>query len=94
VGEPFSRLRQPSQPIPLAITALTGLTDAMVAGQSIDPAEMASHYRVQGRGRLLQGRVLVVAEAAEVRCGVTCWAPRKRSGGVGRSGRNGCGIFS
>jgi len=41
VGEPFSRLRQPSQPIPPAITALTGLTDAMVAGQSIGPAEVA-----------------------------------------------------
>lgn len=41
VGEPFSRLRQPAQPIPSAITALTGLTDAMVAGQSIDPAEVA-----------------------------------------------------
>jgi hypothetical protein len=38
VGEPFSQLRQPSAPIPPGITALTGLTDAMVAGHSIDPA--------------------------------------------------------
>lgn len=29
VGEPFSRLRQPAQPIPPAITALTGLTTAL-----------------------------------------------------------------
>ncbi|MBO1081649.1 3'-5' exonuclease [Roseomonas haemaphysalidis] len=41
VGEPFSRLRQPAEPIPPAITALTGLTDEMVAGHSIDPAEVA-----------------------------------------------------
>ncbi|MDJ0391044.1 3'-5' exonuclease [Roseomonas sp. E05] len=41
VGAPFSRLRQPSRPIPPAVTALTGLTDAMVAGQQIDPAEVA-----------------------------------------------------
>jgi DNA polymerase-3 subunit epsilon len=42
VGEPFSRLRQPSQPIPPAVAELTGLTDAMVAGQQIDPAEVAA----------------------------------------------------
>ncbi|RKK05227.1 3'-5' exonuclease [Pseudoroseomonas wenyumeiae] len=41
VGEAFSQLRQPSVPIPPAITALTGLTDEMVAGHSIDPAEVA-----------------------------------------------------
>ncbi|ONG55834.1 DNA polymerase III subunit epsilon [Pseudoroseomonas deserti] len=40
VGEPFNRLRQPSKPIPPAITRLTGLTDAMVAGQVLDPAEV------------------------------------------------------
>jgi DNA polymerase-3 subunit epsilon len=40
--KPFSRLRQPRDPIPPAITALTGLTNEMVAGQSIDPAEVAS----------------------------------------------------
>jgi len=41
VGAPFSRLRQPSRPIPPAVTALTGLSDALVAGQRIDPAEVA-----------------------------------------------------
>lgn len=40
VGEPFSRLRQPSRPIPPEITKLTGLTDAMVAGHTVDPAEV------------------------------------------------------
>ena len=41
VGEPFSRLRQPATPLSPVIQALTGLTDAMLAGQSIDPAEVA-----------------------------------------------------
>jgi DNA polymerase-3 subunit epsilon len=41
VGDAFSQLRQPSVPIPLAVTELTGLTDEMVAGHSIDPAEVA-----------------------------------------------------
>jgi DNA polymerase-3 subunit epsilon len=41
VGEPFSRLRQPGQPIPAAIAELTGLTDEMLAGHSIDPDEVA-----------------------------------------------------
>ena len=41
VGEAFSQLRQPSIPIPPSVTALTGLTDEMVAGHSIDPAEVA-----------------------------------------------------
>jgi DNA polymerase-3 subunit epsilon len=42
VGEPFSRLRQPTKPIPPAVAELTGLTDAMVAGHHIDPAEVAA----------------------------------------------------
>jgi DNA polymerase-3 subunit epsilon len=42
LAEPFSRLRQPRDPIPTAITALTGLTNEMVAGQSIDPTEVAA----------------------------------------------------
>ena len=42
VGEPFSRLRQPSGPIPAEITAVTGIDDALVAGQQIDPAEVAA----------------------------------------------------
>ncbi|MGR7995816.1 3'-5' exonuclease [Xanthobacter sp. ZOL 2024] len=39
VGEPFDRLREPSAPIPPTITALTGITDTMVAGKKIDPEE-------------------------------------------------------
>ena len=42
VGEPFHQLREPSHPIPPEVSAITGLTDAMVAGQRIDPAEVAS----------------------------------------------------
>jgi DNA polymerase III subunit epsilon len=42
VGEPFHRLRQPSQPIPSEITALTGITDAMVASATIDPIEVTA----------------------------------------------------
>jgi len=34
----FSELRQPANPIPLEISNLTGITDEMVAGRSIDPA--------------------------------------------------------
>ncbi|MCX7584894.1 3'-5' exonuclease [Phenylobacterium sp. 58.2.17] len=41
VGEPFSRLREPSKPIPPQITKLTGIDDAMVAGHAIDPAEVS-----------------------------------------------------
>lgn len=40
IREPFQRLRQPSLPIPEEITRLTGIDDAMVQGQSIDPAEV------------------------------------------------------
>ena len=42
VGESFHRFRQPSKPIPPEITAITGIDDAMVAGCSIDPAEVAT----------------------------------------------------
>ncbi|MBP7703778.1 MAG: 3'-5' exonuclease [Caulobacter sp.] len=41
-GEPFDRLRQPSQPISAEITALTGIDDAMVADQVIDRDEVAA----------------------------------------------------
>ena len=40
LGEIFEGLRQPSSPIPAAITALTGITDEMVVGRSIDLSAM------------------------------------------------------
>ena len=46
VGEPFQRLREPGKPIPPEITAITGIDDAMVAGQRIDPDEVA-HFAAQ-----------------------------------------------
>lgn len=42
VGPPWVRLRQPNQPIPPEITRVTGITNAMVAGHAIDPAEVAA----------------------------------------------------
>ena len=42
VGEPFHQLRQPADSIPPEITAVTGITDEMVAGKAIDPAEVSS----------------------------------------------------
>ena len=55
VHESFDELRDPGRPIPAAITALTGITDAMVAGTSIDAAEVAD---------FLRSAVLVVAHNA------------------------------
>lgn len=55
VSEPFSGLREPRRPIPAEITALTGITDAMVAGKSIDPEEVA---------KFVQGASLIVAHNA------------------------------
>jgi DNA polymerase-3 subunit epsilon len=40
VKEPFQRFNQPSKPISAEITRLTGITDEMVAGHVIDPAEV------------------------------------------------------
>jgi DNA polymerase-3 subunit epsilon len=42
VGAAFGKLRQPSKPVPPEITALTGITDAMVEGHSIEPSEIAA----------------------------------------------------
>jgi DNA polymerase-3 subunit epsilon len=41
VGEPFHELRQPVEPIPPEITAITGITDDMVAGKVIEPDQVA-----------------------------------------------------
>lgn len=42
IGQSFQGFRQPSRPIPPEITAITGITNAMVAGCQIDPVEVAS----------------------------------------------------
>ena len=42
IGASFQGLREPAQPIPAQVTALTGIDDAMVAGRSIDPTEVAA----------------------------------------------------
>lgn len=42
VGDVFAALREPSKPIPPEITAITGITDAMVEGRSIDPDAVAA----------------------------------------------------
>jgi len=55
IREPFQRLREPDKPIPAEITALTGITNEMVAGQTIDPAEVAA---------FASGAALVVAHNA------------------------------
>lgn len=55
VGEAFSQLRQPSMPIPPAVTVLTGLTNEDVAGHTIDPEEVA---------RFIEPAALVIAHNA------------------------------
>lgn len=42
VYAPFVALRQPTNPIPREITKITGITDAMVSSQTIDPEEVAA----------------------------------------------------
>ena len=42
IGDPFHELRQPSEPIPPEITAITGISEDMVAGKAIDPAQVAA----------------------------------------------------
>lgn len=41
VREAFQKMRQPKKAVPPEITALTGITNEMIAGQSIDPVEVA-----------------------------------------------------
>lgn len=55
VGEPLTAFDDPGRPIPAAITRLTGITDADVAGQRLDEAAIAA---------LLQPAVLVIAHNA------------------------------
>ena len=55
VGEAFQRFNQPSKPISTEITRLTGITDEMVAGHVIDPAEVEA---------FAQDAVLVIAHNA------------------------------
>lgn len=40
VHEPFGELRDPGRPIPPSVVALTGITDDMVAGRSVDPRDV------------------------------------------------------
>ncbi len=40
VLDTFNRLHRPKEPMPAHITAITGITDNEVAGQSIDPADV------------------------------------------------------
>lgn len=56
VGAPFVELREPSKPITEEITRITGITNAMVAGKSIDPAKVAA---------FIEPAVLLVAHNAQ-----------------------------
>jgi DNA polymerase-3 subunit epsilon len=40
--ESFDRMRDPGRPMPPEVTALTGITDEMLVGRTIDPAEVAA----------------------------------------------------
>ncbi|MGE6957862.1 3'-5' exonuclease [Brevundimonas sp. NPDC003935] len=42
LGESFQGFRQPDQPIPPEVTAITGITDSMVAGHVIDPGAVSA----------------------------------------------------
>lgn len=55
VHESFERFRDPGRPIPAAVTAMTGITDGMVAGASVDPSEIEA---------FLDRAVLVIAHNA------------------------------
>jgi DNA polymerase III subunit epsilon len=55
VHDAFQKFRQPDKPIPPEIAVLTGITDEMVAGQSIDFAEVS---------RFASGAALIIAHHA------------------------------
>ncbi len=55
VQESFERYRDPGRPIPPSVTELTGISDETVAGQAIDPAEVAA---------FIEGATIVVAHNA------------------------------
>jgi DNA polymerase III subunit epsilon len=42
VHQAFEKLREPNQPLPTKITALTGITNDMVAGKAVNAAEVAA----------------------------------------------------
>jgi len=42
IGEPYNALREPSVPISAEVTKLTGIDQSMVAGRSINPADVAA----------------------------------------------------
>ncbi len=56
VLDTFSKLQEPSIPIPEAITKLTGITNEAVAGQTIDPAEVSA---------FIESAAVVIAHKAE-----------------------------
>lgn len=56
VLDTFSELRQPKSPIPAEITRLTGITDDMVAGKSID---------IDAVERFISGASIVIAHNAK-----------------------------
>lgn len=45
IGDAFNRLRQPSGPIPDQVVALTGITDQMVSGKTVEPEEVEKFVR-------------------------------------------------
>ena len=45
IRDAFSQLRQPEKPIPQEITEVTGITNEMVAGKSIDPTQVAEFVK-------------------------------------------------
>jgi len=50
--QPFSALREPSDPLPEDITKITGITQDMVRGKHIDPAEVEQIGRASCRERV------------------------------------------